>query len=191
MIIHCIDNAGKELLKSLISKKLVCFRSQKKDSWNKIFGNMLLVTDDSQTEIRNELTPIAYFGDTEDVSKFYVNKIDENKPFELMVADSIIDTPVNDNISDILIAQDTIVVKDQSGTIVYEITIDTAIILKMENYSYVISREWSLEEELLFVKTVDYEKAIYSIKKIIEEWSDEDEHLIASCNRKFISISSM
>ena len=83
MIIHGITSQELDTIKSLVGKKLLCFKSQQKDSWNRIFGNILLVTEDSEIELRNELTEIEYFGDSEEVSKFYVNKITKENHFSL------------------------------------------------------------------------------------------------------------
>ena len=188
MIIHGITSQELNTLKSLIGKKLLCFKSQQKDSWNRIFGNILLVTEDSEIELRNELTEIEYFGDSEEVSKFYVNKITKEKPFQLMVEDSIAETSVNEVVEDIIIVKDEINVKDSSGNTIYEITMDDAVIIKTDNSVYAISREWSLEEELIFVKTADYKKDIYSVEQIVSEWSDEDENTVATCNRKEFSL---
>ena len=188
MIIHGITSQELNTLKSLVGKKLLCFKSQQKDSWNRIFGNILLVTEDSEIELRNELTEIEYFGDSEEVSKFYVNKITKEKPFQLMVEDSIAETSVNEVVEDIIIVKDEINVKDSSGNTIYEITMDDAVIIKTDNSVYAISREWSLEEELIFIKTSDYKKDIYSVEQIVSEWSDKDEHTVATCNRKEISL---
>ncbi len=190
MIVHGITSQELDILKSLIGKKLLCFKSQQKDSWNRIFGNILLVTEDFEIELRNELTEIEYFGDSEEVSKFYVNKITKKKPFQLMVEDSIAETSVNEVVEDIIIVKDEINVKDSSGNSIYEITMDDAVIIKTDNSVYAISREWSLEEELIFIKTSDYKKDIYSVEQIVSEWSDEDENTVATCNRKEIFLKN-
>ncbi|MBO4857897.1 MAG: hypothetical protein J5527_05235 [Treponema sp.] len=190
MIIHSITSRELNTLKSLVGKKLICFKSQQKDSWNRIFGNILLVTEVSEVELRNELTEIEYFGNTEEVSKFYVNQITKDKPFKLMVEDSITETPVNEIIEDIIVIKDEIDVKDSSENSIYEITMDDAVIIKTDNSVYAISREWSLEEELIFIKTSDYMKDIYSVEQIVSEWSDEDEKTVATCNRKEISLKN-
>ena len=190
MIIHSITSRELNTLKSLVGKKLICFKSQQKDSWNRIFGNILLVTEDSEVELRNELTEIEYFGNTEEVSKFYVNQITKDKPCKLLVEDSITETPVNEIIEDIIVIKDEIDVKDSSENSIYEITMDDAVIIKTDNSVYAISREWSLEEELIFIKTSDYMKDIYSIEQIVSEWSDEEENTVATCNRKEISLKN-
>lgn len=187
MIYAIISEEEKTLLKKLIASKLVCFKSQEKDSWNHIFGNIALVTDKSIIEIRNELTPIEYYGDTEDVSKFYINQLSKENPFKLMIEDKIFETSVNENILDIIIAQDEVCIKDCDKKIIYEITIDTAIIVKTEFSVFVISREWSLEEELIFVKSTDYQRDIYSVQQMISEWGD-NENWTTTCMRKFISL---
>lgn len=191
MINHCITYKELQMLKTLIGTKLVCFKSQKKDSWNRIFGNIAIITDKTEIELRNELTDIEYFGDSEDVSKFYVNQISASKPFSLMIEDEVFKTSVNEIITDIIIVEDEISIKDSSGNPIYEITMDDAVIIKTDNSTYAISREWSLEEELIFIKTSDYKKDIYSIEQIISEWSDEDENFIATCNRKEISLKDL
>lgn len=191
MINHCITYEELQTLKTLIGTKLICFKSQKKDSWNRIFGNIAIITDKTEIELRNELTDIEYFGDSEDVSKFYVNQISASKPFSLMIEDEVFKTFVNEIITDIIIVEDEISIKDSSGNPIYEITMDDAVIIKTANSTYAISREWSLEEELIFIKTSDYKKDIYSIEEIISEWSDEDENFLATCNRKEISLKDL
>lgn len=191
MINHCITYKELQMLKTLIGTKLICFKSQKKDSWNRIFGNIAIITDKTEIELRNELTDIEYFDDSEDVSKFYVNQISASKPFSLMIEDEVFKTSVNEIITDIIIVEDEISIKDSSGKPIYEITMDDAVIIKTDNSTYAISREWSLEEELIFIKTSDYKKNIYSIEQIISEWSDEDENFIATCNRKEISLKDL
>ena len=133
MIIHGITSQELNTLKSLIGKKLLRFKSQQKDSWNRIFGNILLVAEDFEIELRNELTEIEYFGDYEEVSKFYINKITKEKPFQLMVEDSIAETSVNEVVEDIIIIKDEINIKHSSGNTIYEITMDDAVIIKTDN----------------------------------------------------------
>ena len=188
MINQCMNEQEKSLLKSIIGQKLIRFKSEKPDAWNHIFGNISIVVENSEAEIRNELTPIEYFGDTEDVSKFYVNKITSEYPFNLMIVDSVYETPVNEKIEDVILLQDIVVVKDACGKLVYEITIDTAITIKTEIFSFSISRDWSLEELMFFVKSTDFKKDIYSVQQMIEEWGDEENGWKASCERKFISL---
>ena len=191
MIFSCINENEKTLLKNLIGKELKYIKSEETDSWNRIFGNLSIVADNSEIEIRNELTPTDYFGDIEDVSKFKIFKITKEHPFELMVKSQIVETNVQEKIADILIIQDEISVKEANGNKVYEITMDTAIVIKTEKSSFVISREWSLEEELIFSKTANYAASVYSVKDIIEEWSDEDARTVASCKRSEISLKNI
>jgi hypothetical protein len=189
MVYSTLSDGEKNLLKSLVGSNLICFKSQEKDSWNKIFGNISAVTEGTEIEIRNELTETEYFGgETEDVSKLYVKKITAEYPFQLMIVDSVFETTVNELITDILIVQDRVIVKDSSGAVVYEITTDTAIVIKTAFSSFVISRDWSLEEEMIFVKSTDYERDVYSVNQMISEWGDEGEGWKASCNRTFISL---
>ena len=106
-----------------------------------------------------------------------------------MVEDSIAETSVNEVVEDIIIIKDEINVKHSSGNTIYEITMDDAVIIKTDNSVYAISREWSLGEELIFIKTSDYKKDIYSVEQIVSEWSDEDENTVATCNRREISLN--
>jgi hypothetical protein len=185
---HCINEAEKQLLKDIIGQNLICFKSQKPDAWNHVFGNIAIIAENLEIEIRNELTPTEYFGDSEDISRFYVKQISEERPFRLMVDDSVVKTVVNEKVSDILIVQDSVTVRDSNGALVYEIAIDTAIVIKTEKSTFAISRDWSLEELLVFVKTANFENDIYSVQQMIEEWSDEEELWTASCDRKNISL---
>ncbi len=190
MIFSCILENEKTLLKNLIGKELKSIKSEEKDSWSRIFGNLSIVTEDQEIEIRNELTPTDYFGGIEDLSKFKILKIMQENPFKLMIESPIIETPVHEKIADILIIQDEISVTNLNGDSIYEITMDDAIVIKTESSSFAISREWSLEEELIFSKTVNYMDSIYSVKDIISEWSDKDSRTKASCKRREISLKS-
>ncbi len=188
MVFSCISENEKSLLKGLIGKKLKYIKSEEKDSWNRIFGNLSIVTDNSEIEIRNQLTETEYFGDTEDVSKFKISEISNENPFTLMVESPVTETKVEEQITDIILIQDEISVKDSENQSVYEITMDDAIVIKTKNSTYAVSREWSLEEELIFLKTADYKKSIYSVDEIVSEWSDEDEKTQAFCKRAEISL---
>ena len=188
MIIHCINEKELQMLKSLIGAKLICFKSEQKDSWNRIFGNIALITDKTEIELRNELTEIEYFGETEEVSKFYVNQITAENPFCLMVQTDVFETTVNETITDIIIVKDEVVAKDTFEKTIYEITTDDAVIIKTDSSAYVISRDWHLEEFMLFVKTTDIQRDVRSVADIIDEWSDEEDGTVATCNRKEISL---
>ncbi|MBO8449640.1 MAG: hypothetical protein IAA96_00870 [Spirochaetes bacterium] len=48
-----------------------------------------------------------------------------------------------------------------------------------------------MEEELIFVKTADYKKSVYSVENIIKDWSNEEENLDASCKRKYLSLKDI
>lgn len=188
MINSCISKEEKVILKSLIGKKLDCIKSEQKDSWNRIFGNLAIITKDFEIEIRNELTETEYFGDIEDISKFKIRFISQENPFVLMVEAPIIETVVSEIIKDIIIVQDDVSVNDNNGKTIYNITMDQAIIIKTSNSFYVISREWSLEEELIFLKSANYKNSVYSVNDVISEWSDEDDGTVAVCKRTEISL---
>lgn len=190
MIFSCISEEEKTVLKGLIGKKLDFIKSEQKDSWNRILGNLSIVTKDSEIEIRNELTETEYFGDTEDVSKFKIRTVSAENPFNLMVEAPVFETTVADTITDIIIIQDEICIKDSNGKSIYDITMDQAIVIKVSDSSYVISREWSLEEELIFLKSANYKESVYSVKDVISEWSDEDAETMAVCNRIEFSLNS-
>lgn len=172
MIYSTITEKEEFLLKFLIGQKLICFKSEQKDSWNKIFGNISIVTENSEIEIKNELSEILYFDTTEDVSKFKIQEVSQESPFRLMVESPIVKTAVDEKIKNIFIAQDKVSVKDSENKTIYEITMDEAIIIETEKSTFVISREWHLEEELIFVKSTDYKnykKDIYPIEKVISD----------------------
>lgn len=189
MIYSTITEKEEFLLKFLIGQKLICFKSEQKDSWNKIFGNISIVTENSEIEIKNELSEILYFDTTEDVSKFKIQEVSQESPFRLMVESPIVKTAVDEKIKNIFIAQDKVSVKDSENKTIYEITMDEAIIIETEKSTFVISREWHLEEELIFVKSTDYKKDIYPIEKVISDWSDEDS-IKTNCTRTYINLGN-
>lgn len=188
MVFSCISDEEKAVLKTLIGKKIRSIKSEEKDSWNRIFGNLAVVAENCEVEIRNELTETEYFGDKEEVSKFKIRLITEDAPFMLMVETPVYETAVNETVTDVIIVQDEIQVKDAEGKTVYEITMDEAIVIKTTDSTYVISREWCLEEELIFLKTADYKKSVYSIDDVISEWSDAEDGSTALCRRTEIAL---
>ena len=189
MIDHCITQEEKSLLKSLIGTKLLCFKSEKKDSWNRIFGNISLVSENAETEIRNELVSTMYFaGETEDVSRFAVKKISKENPFKLMIVSDVFETAVNEKITDIILVTDAITVQDSGKHTIYEISTTESIVIKTDNSTFVLSRDWHLEEIMTFVKTSDYKRDIYPIEDVVSEWSDEEEGFVAICNRTETSL---
>ncbi len=191
MIDHRLTQADISQLKSLIGTKLICFKSEEKDSWNRIFGNIAIVTDKRVIEIRNELTPTEYIGgNIEDVSRFFVKPIDDEHPFALMIISDVVETSVNETITDIGIVTDDISVKDLNGNIIYKISTAESIIIKTDSSSYVISRDWHLEEVMYFIKTSDIQRDMRSVADIISDWSDEDENTVATCNRKEIFLKN-
>ena len=190
MIDHRITQEEKSLLKSLIGTKLLCFKSEKKDSWNRIFGNISLVSENAETEIRNELVSTMYFaGETEDVSRFAVKKISKENPFKLMIVSDVFETAVNEKITDIILVTDAITVQDSGKNTIYEISTTESIVIKTDNSTFVLSRDWHLEEIMTFVKTSDYKRDIYPIADVVSEWSDEEEGFVAICNRTETSLN--
>ena len=190
MIDHCITQEEKSLLKSLIGTKLLCFKSEKKDSWNRIFGNISLVSENAETEIRNELVSTMYFaGETEDVSRFAVKKISKENPFKLMIVSDVFETAVNEKITDIILVTDAITVQDSGKNTIYEISTTESIVIKTDNSTFVLSRDWHLEEIMTFVITSDYKRDIYPIADVVSEWSDEEEGFVAICNRTETSLN--
>ena len=188
MINSILSDNERKLLSSLNGKSLVSIIRTEKDSYNRVFGNIAINVDNHFYEIKNELTVIDYFGDKEDVSRFYVKKLETKESFEPMVALPVDEISINEIITDISIIQDKITVKESNGSTIYEITMDNAIIIKTEKSVYAISREWSLEEEMIIVKTTDYLRDIYSIEQIVSEWSDEEDNSSATCTRTEISL---
>ncbi len=105
-----------------------------------------------------------------------------------MVESPVFETVVTETITDIIIVRDEICVNNSDGKSIYDITMDQAIIIKTSDSSYVISREWSLEEELIFLKSANYKESVYSVEDIISEWSDEDDGTEAVCKRTEFSL---
>lgn len=188
MIKSTLTDDELKLLSSMIGKNFISVIRTEKDSYNRVFGNIAINVDGIFYEIKNELTVIDYFGDKEDVSRFYVRTLENKECFEPMIVLPIGEISINEIITDISIIQDQIIVEKTSGGSIYEITMDDAIILKTEKSVYAISREWSLEEEMIIVKTTDYMRDIYSVEQIISEWSDEDDNSSATCTRTEIPL---
>lgn len=188
MIKSTLTDDELKLLSSMIGKNFISVIRTEKDSYNRVFGNIAINVDGIFYEIKNELTVIDYFGDKEDVSRFYVRTLENKECFETMIVLPIGEISINEIITDISIIQDQIIVEKTSGGSIYEITMDDAIILKTEKSVYAISREWSLEEEMIIVKTTDYMRDIYSVEQIISEWSDEDDNSSATCTRTEIPL---
>lgn len=189
MINSTLTNKELQLLSSFIGKSLISVIRTEKDSYNRVFGNIAINVGSHFYEIRNELTVIDYFGSKEDVSRFYVKKLESKECFEPMVVLPIEEMPINETIIGISIIRDMITVKNSAGNTIYEISMDDAIIIKTEKSVYAISREWSLEEEMIIVKTTDYLRDIYSVEQIVCEWSDEDDNSVATFTRTEISLS--
>ncbi len=189
MINSTLTNKELQQLSSFIGKSLISVIRTEKDSYNRVFGNIAINVGSHFYEIRNELTVIDYFGSKEDVSRFYVKKLESKECFEPMVVLPIEESPINETIIGISIIRDMIAVKNFAGNTIYEITMDDAIIIKTEKSVYAISREWSLEEEMIIVKTTDYMRDIYSVEQIVCEWSDEDDNSVAACTRTEVSLS--
>ncbi|GEM_PF-1661673 len=189
MINSTLTNQELQLLSSFIGKSLISVIRTEKDSYNRVFGNIAINVGSHFYEIRNELTVIDYFGGKEDVSRFYVKKLESKECFDPMVVLPIEEMPINETIIGISIIRDMITVKNSAGNTIYEISMDDAIIIKTEKSVYAISREWSLEEEMIIVKTTDYLRDIYSVEQIVCEWSDEDDNSVATCTRTEISLS--
>lgn len=189
MINSTLTNKELQLLSSFIGKSLISVIRTEKDSYNRVFGNIAINVGNHFYEIKNELTVIDYFGSKEDVSRFYVKKLESKECFEPMVVLPIEEIPINETIIGISIIRDMIAVKNSAGNTIYEITMDDAIIIKTEKSVYAISREWSLEEEMIIVKTTDYMRDIYSVEQIVCEWSDEDDNSVATFTRTEISLS--
>jgi hypothetical protein len=199
MVYQTLDESERSLLRQMIGKNFerIKYPTQVIEG-DRLFGNILLMAGGACFEILNEVEKTPYFGMEEDVSRFHVKKLVDEKDYSpSIIFDSapsqVTERIIDGKIEDILVVEDEVNVFD-SGKIFYSITIDTAIVFRMGKTSISISRDWSLGEEMSIRESNDYENAIYSVKQMIDEWSDEDaddpksDLRPATCDRKFISL---
>lgn len=179
----------RSILKEIVGGTVVSFKSTQRDNWNQIYGNFVIKTRDAEYEVRNEVEPVGFFDGIEDVSVFHIAKISTEHPYMPMVLDvPIVETLVNKTVDNIRIIEDNIQITNSSGDVLYRTVFDTAIVFIIDNESYVFSREWYFEEEILFVKTTDYHNAVYPIEKVIQDWTDEENGTIVKCERSEVII---
>ncbi len=195
MVDHRLTDEEKNLLKSLIGSRLVSFTAEK--IWENKFTPSYwidLKTEISLVKIENVLVPTVYLstdGDIEDVTRFSC-KLASKEKTNLV---DYIEKPARGTISDIILVDDTIAVRGDHDDFAYDFVTTEGIVIKTEDSAFAISRGWHLMEVMLFEETLDYEKAIYPVAEVIEDWAltedacdDPFYTTTATCDRKFISL---
>lgn len=163
------------ILKEFIGNCLICFRSQEIDKWGNVYGNLEIVSTNKRIEIRNEQKPIKFFEGIEDVAQFSIIENNSNKGFEPIVLDTLIfDYTLEEKVINISIITDDIKVFSDSNKLIYEISIDRAIIFHLEKQILTFSKGWYFDENISIIKGEIYEDKIRSIDQIKIDWLDPE-----------------
>lgn len=175
MVTASLSEYDIQKLEELIGSSMICFRSQEIDRWDKVYGNLEIISNRKRLEVRNEQKPIRFFGNMEDIAIFSIIEKRADEAFELMVLDKpIMNYEINDKIINISIITDYIQVFNNMNEVIYEISMDMAIVFHMEKQIITFSKGWYFDESINVIKGDNYCKKIRSTEQVKEDWLDPE-----------------
>ncbi len=152
-----LNARDKELLISLIGKKIFSFICNPLSKHNMVFGNVRLIFDNHQIEVNNKLTALDV-GGVDDFGVLYVTS--ENGPFIPRIkADEVLIREIHSNVSNIKIVTDTIICMNESKEL-YTAEFDVAIVFELENRMVIIKKDIWYEEFLVIHTSNDSMKKL-------------------------------
>ena len=176
-----------KIFESLIGARLHAIKSTQKDTWGRIYGNAVLITSAGEYEIRNELESVPYFEGVEDISVLHIAEIGGNNAYHPMILGvPVICCTIEEEISGVTVIEDEISVFTPDKLLIYKAVFDTAIVFHAGSHDYVFSREWYFGEDILYTvcETGGFDKNVYPVEKIVQDWTDEDGGTIVKCCRR-------
>lgn len=175
MVIASLSKYDIEVLKKFIGSSLTYLRSQEMDSWDRVYGNLEITSNNKKIEILNEQKPIEFFGGIENIATFTIVEKQIDEKFEPMVLDvPIIDYEINDEITDISIINDNIEVFNNDNELIYNISMDMGIVFHMVNETITFIKGWYFDESIRIIKGKDYCEKIRSIDQVKKDWLDPE-----------------
>ena len=160
-----LDAKERQLLESLVGKRLVSIISNPLTKHHMVFGNVGLVFENQQIEINNRLTKL-YIDGTDEYGVLYVTEHDGSFIPRIRPDDGSI-RKINSTVIQIKTVTDTITcLKDNRE--LYRAEFDVAIVLELEDGMVVIEKDIWFEEFLIIHTSSD---ALENLNPVNHGWT--------------------
>ena len=166
-----ISEEEKSLLKSFLNKKLLKYRADDNDDPRfkyYIYLKVFIFIDDKILQIRNEVEPIKYFGELEDVAKLHFELVKENEISSGLLNRKQKDTFINEIINKIFIINEK-QIEYYNDNKNYEMNYTKGIIFETNLNQYAFIKDsWDLDED------IEIEIGSNVINKVLNEYDKEE-----------------
>ena len=155
-------------LSSMIGKRMIQYKCDPFIYSTSVYGIVGIKFDDVSYAFTNSLETMDYFGDQEDVANFKISRIPYENIQSLVQNQSMIDTPVNSIITDIIVVNEhQSLFENDIQT--YEVMVTRGVIFKFDD-----GRELSFEKNIWFSEDITVERGYDLIQRFTppEEFSE-------------------
>ena len=164
----------RELLLQCKNKKFIKYKADPFRFSNTVYNKLGLFIGNNTYQIRNEIERQDYFGDTEDVARFFFEEINKDDIKSGLENIEQIDTIVDSKIINIyLIQEKQTLIENNEKT--YEVNLTRAIIFKTEDREYAFVKDIWFSEEIEIIRANDL------VKKLSTEYEKENHEFQDGC----------
>ena len=160
------------ILKSTIGQRLVSLECERLENTRETYGNLLITTDAQRIELINEEEPTAYFGGTEDISRFTCRRMTAGEPFrQFVMGETPMKYPLPGSVTGVSVVDDHISLPEDQ----YDIRLSMAVVMHTTEGDIAFLRGWHFDEQITVIRDEDYHNVLRPIEQVKSDWAEEGE----------------
>lgn len=167
-----LQEDDRRILASLIGRRIILIESEAPDASMQVWGNLLLETDGIRLEITDYEEPMEYFGGVEDISRFRLNPVPDNREFHTFAENvPTVRTPLQGTVTGIELVNDL----TELPNVPYRLAETVAIRIRTDRQVITFARDWIFSDSITI--GIGYEPAddvIPDVESAEDSWKDDD-----------------
>ena len=161
-----------QLLKELKGKE---FKSYQHGDFlsirNMSYGKIRLVFQDKAIEITNDLVPVYYDNENDDVGMFRCMEVQKDSPYDSGIEEETIETIVNETVKEVSVNEDIITISDpKTGSGCFCFVYDNAVIIETDKNLYTFYSYSQYNDSVSYSHNEKFEQ-LFSVKDQKRNWS--------------------
>ncbi len=174
------------IIKGWMGKKFVKYKCDAFDFTNSVTQIIGLFIGDEVFSLTNVQESVDYYGNTDDIAVFKLNKTDESKIHSAFKDVDMISTPINNVIKSVKVVNEHQVIKED-GNITYDVFLTRAIIIEVGDREILFEKDIvPFSEEILIYRGYNLIEKCSDMNEFLNGWGDD---VAPECSREILSIS--
>lgn len=168
------NNVQKEMLAQCKNKRFMKYKADPFKYTNTVYNRIGLFISNKTYQIRNEIETQDYFGNEEDVAKFFFEEIAKDDIRSGLENTQQIDTMIDSRIVGIYLIQENQKLMENKGN-TYEVNLTRAIVFETEDREYAFIKDVWFSEEIEIIRGNDL------TQKLLTDFDKEDSEFGDNC----------